>query len=123
MQAGTVHQFHPVIAYVDHNIESVMEHFEYVVDLVGIDHVAFGPDTFFGDHVGMHRFFAAQFSLAASRGGLAIKEVEYVDGLENPSETFPNITRWLVRHGYSDDEIGKAIGENVMRAISHIWDR
>ena len=114
----TLTERHPL-----HNIESVMEHFEYVVDLVGIDHVAFGPDTFFGDHVGMHRFFAAQFSLAASRGGLAIKEVEYVDGLENPSETFPNITRWLVRRGYSDDDIGKAIGENVMRAISQIWDR
>ncbi|HEU4740462.1 MAG TPA: membrane dipeptidase, partial [Meiothermus sp.] len=28
-----------------HSIESFMEHFEYCVDLVGIDHVAFGPDV------------------------------------------------------------------------------
>src|SRR5699024_7452143 len=35
-----------------HSIESVMEHFEYTVDLVGIDHVAFGLDTLYGDHVG-----------------------------------------------------------------------
>ena len=28
-----------------HDIESVMEHFEYIVDLVGIDHVGFGADT------------------------------------------------------------------------------
>jgi membrane dipeptidase len=28
-----------------HSIESVMDHFRYCADLVGIDHVAFGPDT------------------------------------------------------------------------------
>jgi len=36
------------------SIESFMEHFEYCVNLVGIDHVAIGPDTLFGDHVGLH---------------------------------------------------------------------
>lgn len=112
----TLTEKHPL-----HSIESVMEHFEYVARLVGIEHVAFGPDTFFGDHVGMHRFFAAQFSLAASRGGLAIQEVEYVDGIENPGESFPNVTRWLVRHGYSDEDIGKVIGGNVLRALAAVW--
>jgi membrane dipeptidase len=38
-----------------HNLDSYMEHFEYIKDLVGIDHVAFGPDTLYGDHVGLHR--------------------------------------------------------------------
>lgn len=114
----TLTERHPL-----HSLESVMEHFEYVKGVVGIEHVAFGPDTFFGDHVGLHRYFAKQFSLSASRGGLAIQEVEYVDGIENPSESFPNIVRWLVRHGYSDDDIGKAIGGNVLRALALVWDR
>jgi membrane dipeptidase len=114
----TLTERHPL-----HSIESVMEHFEYVAGLVGIDHVAFGPDIFFGDHVGYHRFFAKQFSLAASRGGRAIQEVDYVDGIENPSESFPNIVRWLVRHGYTDEAIGKAIGGNVLRALAKVWPR
>jgi membrane dipeptidase len=38
-----------------HTIGSVMDHFEYVKDLVGIDHVSFGPDTLYGDHVGLHK--------------------------------------------------------------------
>ena len=112
----TLTEKHPL-----HSLESVMEHFEYVARLVGVDHVAFGPDTFFGDHVGMHRFFAKQFSLAASRGGRTIQEVEYVDGIENPGESFPNITRWLVLHGYSDEDIGKVIGGNVLGALTAIW--
>ena len=36
-----------------------MDHFIHLVDLVGIDHVTFGPDTLFGDHVGLHDAFAA----------------------------------------------------------------
>ncbi len=37
-------------------------------NLVGIDHVAFGPDTLFGDHVGLHHAFAAALSIAQPRG-------------------------------------------------------
>jgi membrane dipeptidase len=105
-----------------HTLESVMEHFEYVATLIGIDHVAFGPDTFFGDHVGMHRLFSKHFSVAASRGP-AFEEIEYVDGIENPAEAFPNVVRWLVKHGYSDADIGKVIGANVMRALEAVWVR
>jgi len=106
-----------------HSLESVMEHFVYVAQLVGIDHVAFGPDIFFGDHVGMHDVFAKQFSLSAARGSLKFERIEYVDGIENPSESFPNIARWLVIHGYSDGDIGKVIGGNVMRALAEVWPR
>ncbi len=42
--------------------------------------------------------------------------VEYVEGLENPSD-FPNIVRWLVKHGYSDSEIVKIIGGNGLRLL------
>ena len=113
----TLTERHPL-----HTLDSVMEHFEYVANLVGIDHAAFGPDTFFGDHVGLHRFFAEQFSLAASRGGMKIQEVDYVDGIENPAESFPNIVRWLVRHEYSDADIGRVIGGNVLHALGEVWE-
>jgi membrane dipeptidase len=106
-----------------HSIESFMEHFEYCVDLVGIDHVAFGPDALFGDHVGLHHALAEQLSIGASRGALPYPEVEYVEGLENPGETFPNIVRWLVKHDYSDDDIAKVIGGNVMRVLDQVWYR
>lgn len=104
-----------------HNIESVMEHFTYCVDLVGIDSVAFGPDTLFGDHVDIHRQYSRQMSIEESRRDVTYEEVDYVAGLENPSECFPNITRWLVKHGYSDDEIGKVLGDNIVRALAQVW--
>ncbi|TMC74480.1 MAG: diguanylate cyclase [Chloroflexi bacterium] len=106
-----------------HSIESYMEHFEYCADLVGIDHVAFGPDTLFGDHVGLHHYFAKQLSIGAASRGMEFEEVEFVDGIENPGEAFPNIVRWLVKHDYSDGDIAKAIGGNVMRVLEEAWFR
>jgi len=106
-----------------HSIESFMEHFEYCADLVGIDHVAFGPDTLFGDHVGLHHYFAKQLSIKAAHGTQEFEEVEYVDGIENPAEAFPNIVRWLVKHDYSDGDIAKAVGGNVMRVLEEVWFR
>lgn len=106
-----------------HSIESYMEHFEYCAELVGIDHVAFGPDALFGDHVGLHHTLSDALSIGASRGKLSYPKVEWVDGLENPAEAFPNIVRWLVTHGYTDEDIAKAVGGNVMRVLKETWYR
>ena len=100
-----------------------MEHFEYVAELVGIDHVAFGPDMLFGDHVGLHHAFASQLSIGSSHGGVQFQEVEYVKGLENPAEVMPNVARWLVSHGYSDEDIAKVMGLNVLRVLGESWAR
>jgi membrane dipeptidase len=103
-----------------------MEHFEYCANLVGIDHVAFGPDTHFGDHVGWHHAFASQLSIDESHAATAgprFEEVAFVDGIENPAEEFHNITHWLVVHGYSDDDIRKAIGGNLLRVMQSVWIR
>ena len=106
-----------------HSIESFMEHFEYCADLLGMDHVAFGPDTLFGDHVGLHHYYAKQLSIGAARGQVQFEEVEFVDGIENPAEAFPNIVRWMVKHDYSDGDIAKAIGGNVIRVLEEAWFR
>ena len=45
----------------------------------------------------------------------------YVDGLENPAECFYNIIGWLVQHGYSDDEIRKVVGGNILRVLEEVW--
>jgi membrane dipeptidase len=107
---------------IKHSIESVMDHFQYCVDLVGIDHVTLGPDTLYGDHVGLHEVFRSFLSgKAAKTGQVPHEKVAYVQGIENPSEAFPNFVRWLVKHGYSDADIQKAIGGNVLRALREVW--
>jgi len=104
-----------------------MEHFEYVKDLVGIDHVAFGPDTLYGDHVGLHEVYAEALSIGDSHvsgdGGAAPEheKVEYVKGIENPTEGSKNILRWLVKHDYSEEHIAKVMGGNILRVLEEVW--
>jgi membrane dipeptidase len=80
----------------------------------------------YGDHVGLHRVYAANLSLKESRGAGAdadrsFEEVAWVEGLENPTEASQNILRWLVAHNYSDDEIAKVIGGNALRLLEAVW--
>jgi membrane dipeptidase len=107
-------------AHPRHSIASVMDHFRYCADLVGIEHVAFGPDTLYGDHVKLHTIFARLLSIGAARGP-AFDPVAYVDGLENPTENFTNIIGWLVSHGFDDDSIRAVVGGNIYRALQAIW--
>lgn len=105
-----------------HDLEAVMAHFEHCVDVMGIDHVAFGPDTLFGDHVAMHREFAhLPPGFPPSRPGPAYRPVPYVAGMENPGEAVANAARWLVAHGYRDEDIRKVLGENVLRVLRAAW--
>ncbi|MDS0257620.1 dipeptidase [Thermoplasmatales archaeon AK] len=113
----TISPDHPL-----HSLESVMDHFERAVGIIGIDHVGFGPDTMFGDHVGMHHLFSRELGIKAALSSVKYQEVEFVDGLENPSD-FPNIVAWLVKNGYSDNEIGKVMGGNVIRVLKETWPR
>jgi membrane dipeptidase len=97
-----------------------MDHFLYCVDLVGIEHVAFGPDTLYGNHVDLHTVFGSLLKIG-SMTGPTYERVEYVDGLENPTENFGNICGWLVQRGFSDDEIVQVLSGNILRALDLIW--
>lgn len=112
----TITKKHP-----EQSVDSLMEHFEYCRDLVGIDHVAFGPDLLFGDQVGVGQVGIDHGLWPGSVESNTIEEVEPSEGLENPSETFANITRWLVRHGYSNHQIEEAIGGNILRVLKEVW--
>jgi membrane dipeptidase len=113
---------HTTISYEHpkHSILSVMDHFMYCLELVGIDHIGFGPDTLYGDHVGLHTTFASLLS-AAGATTATHERVEYVDGLENPTESFHNIAAWLVHNGFSDEDIVKVLGGNILRVLGEAW--
>ena len=78
-----------------------------------------GPDTLFGDHAGSYGITGGALLASGDSESDAIFP-EYLVGLENIGD-FPNIVRWLVKHGYSDDDIAKAIGGNTFRGLEQAW--
>ncbi|MFX0204959.1 MAG: dipeptidase [Candidatus Hodarchaeota archaeon] len=112
-------------------IDTYMEHLEYCINLMGIDHVGCGPDTLYGDHVGFYRLMEERQKKAGLGhyirpgfigDGSNIEALpDYVLGMENPTECLHNVTRWLIKHGYSDHEITKIIGGNALRLLKQVW--
>nr|MBC8498835.1 membrane dipeptidase [Candidatus Bathyarchaeota archaeon] len=122
-----------------HGIDSYMEHVEYCIDLIGIDHVGCGPDTNYGDHVGLYLHNLENHAkeglghysrpssgkenkfLGIDMDVEQLKTLKYVRGMENPSECMQNVARWMIKHGYSDAEIAKIIGGNGLRLLREVW--
>lgn len=112
------------------NIESYMECVEYCINLMGIDHVGCGPDTLYGDHQALYKYWFSHPLGHYVRPGhkertrrpvpTGVEDPGYVKGLENPNE-FVNVVRWMIKHGYSDLEIAKVVGQNAIKMLEKVW--
>ena len=112
------------------SIESYMECVEYCIELMGIDHVGCGPDTLYGDHQGLYEHWFARRLGKQVRPGRhreeehqipqGVQDPGYVRGLENPND-FVNIARWMIKHGYTDEETAKIMGKNAIRLLRDVW--
>ena len=49
----------------EQDIECVLDHYDYMVNLVGVDHVGIGTDTTIGDHVAFHKLMLGRDSWAS----------------------------------------------------------
>lgn len=94
------------------DINCVLDHFDYMVKLVGIDHVAIGTDTLVGDHVGMTQAFLPP-------GTTRQAPAPYLNGLESPADG-KNIVRGLIARGYGDDAIAKIAGGNIVDLLRRV---
>ena len=94
------------------DISCVLDHYDYMVKLVGIDNVAIGTDTMTGDHVDFHRQILG-------RNGPGQLPAPYLDGLESPADG-KNIIRGLIKRGYADPEITKIAGGNALRFFDRV---
>jgi membrane dipeptidase len=76
------------------NIAKVVDHIDYIVNLVGIDYVGLGSDF---DGIGTNT----------------------VNGLDDVSK-FPDLTLELLRRGYSQADVEKILGGNFMRVFEQV---
>ena len=75
------------------DIDDVIQHIDYIVNLAGIDYVAIGSDF----------------------DGIEVTPV----GLEDVSK-FPALTLKLLEHGYSQEDVEKILGGNFMRVFEQV---
>lgn len=71
-------------------LKSLIDHFDYVARLIGVDHVGIGSDF----------------------DGISVAPLEMDD-----VTCLPNITRELLKRGYSTADVKKMLGENFLRVL------
>ena len=74
------------------NVKDLVDHIDYAVKKAGVDHMGLASDFNGG-------------------GG--------IDGWDNAGETF-NVTLELVRHGYTEEQIGNIWGGNLLRVLDEV---
>jgi membrane dipeptidase len=100
------------------SVEIMIDHIDYCVKAIGIDHVAIGSDNYFGDKKAVHRGLVARHPQDGPQGYLQFI-ADYMEGIENPSE-WKNITRALVKRGYCDEDVKKLIGGNTLKLVKTV---
>lgn len=103
-----------------HDLDAVLDHLDHLAELVGVGYVALGPDVMYGRHHELHEIRAASTGGYALTGDGAQERVDFVDGVENPTEAFWNITAGLVGRGWADDDIRAVLGANARRVLEQI---
>ena len=76
------------------SIERLLDHYDYMVNLLGIDHVAIGTDSSIG-----------------------VRSSGFIVGVESPAEG-KNIIRGLIPRGYSDADIIKITDFGISRVVA-----
>ena len=109
-------------------VEDVVDAIDYLVKLIGIDHVGFASDlALYWYDLGRR---PADSPLAMWRErrpdvfgvGPTTTSEPFPQGLQRFSE-FSNLTVELVKRGYSDGDAGKILGGNFYRVLKAIWGK
>ncbi|MGC1977609.1 MAG: membrane dipeptidase, partial [Candidatus Sulfotelmatobacter sp.] len=101
-------------------VEDVVDHYDHVRDLVGIEHVGVGSDAGIeSNDLGSPSVLKDMLAKADPRYHVH-GEHEVVAGLGGTTRMY-ELTAALVRRGYTDEQIRLVIGGNWARVLKAIW--
>ena len=100
-------------------IEHVLDHFDHVVKLVGVEHVGLGSDMDLDGYDDLppeeNKRLRANY-----KDSYGFREKIDIEGLDHPKRVF-DLTEGLIRRKYSDQHIELMLGGNFKRVLAQIW--
>ena len=99
-------------------LEDFLDQIDYVVQLIGVDHVGIGTDKFEGrTELDYYTDFQSRYPKL-----MVPFEHRHVVGFSTISN-WPSITEGLVRRGWSDEDCGKILGGNFFSLFRKVWKK
>jgi membrane dipeptidase len=107
-------------------VEHVVDHFEHVARLVGVEHAGIGSDLDIEGY-GSPRVPPGEALGPTNQANFERYQAFYtddgyvhIDGLNHPKRVF-DLTEAFVRRGWGDDDIRLMLGGNFVRVLSDLW--
>jgi membrane dipeptidase len=100
-------------------IEHMLDHYDHVRKLVGIQHLGLGSDMDLDgyDDLAPDELRALR---ASYKDSYAFRDKIDIEGVDHPKRVF-DLTEGLIRRGYADAEIRGVLGDNFRRVLKEIW--
>lgn len=96
-------------------LDQFIDQIDYMVNLIGIDHVGFGLDAGEG-----RSELEVKILHGKARGLGAAPKFRYLEALA-PRRKMKNLTRGLLQRGYSEEDTLKILGGNFLRVFEQVW--
>ncbi|HXP35385.1 MAG TPA: membrane dipeptidase [Chthoniobacterales bacterium] len=100
-------------------LENVLDHYDHVAKLVGVEHVGVGSDIDLDGYDALPEDYK-KWLKGLYKANYAFRDKMDVDGVNHYKRMF-DIADGLIRRGYSDADIELILGENFRRVLGTIW--
>jgi len=101
-------------------IENVLDHYDHVAKLVGVEHVGVGSDIDLDGYDALPEDYK-KWLRGLYKSSYAFRDKMDTDGVNHYKRMF-DITDGLIRRGYSDADIELILGGNFRRVLGQIWN-
>src|SRR4029453_2418977 len=102
-------------------IEDLLDHFDHVRKLVGVEHLGVGSDIDLDGYDDMTDAELRALKSGATRT-YSFRDKLDIEGVNHPKRMF-DLTEGLIRRKFSDADIALVLGENFKRVLAQIWQK
>jgi len=102
-------------------IEDVLNHYDHVAKLVGVEHVGVGSDIDLDGYDALPEPIRKKLH-ASYKASYGFRDKDDIEGLDHPQRSY-DLAEGLIRRGYSDQDIEGILGSNFKRVLSKIWNQ
>lgn len=100
-------------------IENMLDHYDYVAKLVGVEHVGIGSDIDLAGYDALSPEETKQLR-SGYKASYGFREKNDLDNF-HPAKRVFDITEGLIRRKYSNADIALILGGNFQRVLKEIW--
>jgi membrane dipeptidase len=100
-------------------IENLLDHYDHVAKLVGVEHLGVGSDIDLDGYDALPEDYK-KWLRSLYKSSYAFRDKMDTDGVNHYKRVF-DITDGLIRRGYSDADIELILGGNFRRVLGQIW--